>query len=163
MFNKIRLSYLDDLENDPEIMEAIKDPIEEYLNDWIYVEDPADKSDWPAAAQKLSESEHGFSTPGYIGAWTSSEIGFFLTNMGSFEYDENDGASYFYHPESHVLAFFNPEVDLSLEDRKKIVILASLFFDGKLIDDSIMTKGHKYDIEHIRKAYDEVASGKNIQ
>ena len=88
-FKKIRLAYLDDLENDPEVMGSLEKNPEELRGQWIEIVNPKSKEDWPEVIQDKSDPSNKFFDVADVGLIHKDASLHFYEN-GQFEYWGDD-------------------------------------------------------------------------
>ena len=138
IFKNIRLSYLDELENDPEVAEALYEQSPEaYLSEWKSMPRPSAKSDWPQWVQDLpARGSDGFFVPRFIAVWDSEDAGYIFSRIDPGSFNWKVHSEFWTNSKYEVVAFFNPSAVsiLSEDEKKKILILGSMILDGKLPD-----------------------------
>jgi len=133
-FNKIRLAYLDELENDPGVMSALKPTMGEILSEWITIKNPKGKSYWPESIQsKPIDDRDIFTTKKYISIWGYLDIEFREDN--DIEFAIYSGASVFYYnPEFDCMALVGSASPRAQDQIDVILMVATLSMRGNLPD-----------------------------
>jgi len=135
-FNNIRLSYLDDLENDPEVMEniVINSP-DEILGKWIPISRPRSIGDWPESIQNKPkryadpQRNADFDVKSFVSIWSKREIDF--EQGGDFSFNSSS-IDFFYNEEFDCLVFIGGEPRRPLEEIKKVLVVAYLNLKDEL-------------------------------
>ena len=127
-FNKIRLSYLEDMINDPEVMNSIRKDPESLRNQWIEVASPKGRSDWPEEVQALAPNSGIFKIPSFAMIHMDGSLHFF-DSMGGFDY-ARVGMTFFYNKEFNYIAYIDSDFRVSINpktlDRILVVTLLNL-------------------------------------
>ena len=122
-----RWAYLDELENDPEVMRAVQKNPEDLRDQWIEVANPKGKSDWPQEVQAFPGSGI-FKIPSFAMIHMDGSLHFF-DSMGGFDY-ARVGMTFFYNKEFNYIAYIDSDFRVSINpktlDRILVVTLLNL-------------------------------------
>jgi len=144
MFNNIRLSYLDELENDPDVLKSL-DKSGPILDEWIHIGD-GDERAWPKSfvEKKSIKSRPGkFNIPNYLALFAEDNIVAVLegTCTGDFSYASND-VDFYYNEKFDATVFKKLGSSFTQEQINKCIVVATLHLYGVIPGDHFMRRRH---------------------